>query len=158
MIVKEEDALYKAAQEHLNAYLRKHTLRKSSVRDIVLRQICALRQPFTEAQLEEACLDAKVAKATVYNTLGLLIKAEIITVYERGFGQQATRYELTNAYRSHMQIICKKCGRRASFYDKAVTLMLKEHKYANFEAQNYTLVVYGECRLCRTLSVKKKKI
>lgn len=155
--MKEEEALYKGALESLSAYVKTHGMRASVVREMVLAQACLLKQPFTAALLEEACKTEHISTGTVYNALNLFIEAEIVKVYDRGYGQTVTEYEVTNtASRSHMQIICRKCGRRAGFYDKALMRMINERKYVNFNMQNYTLVVYGECKICRKLAVKKK--
>ena len=154
--MKEEEALYKAALERLNAYIRCHAMRASVVREMVLAQACLLKQPFTAVQLEEACRSEHISVGTVYNALDLFVTAEIVKVYDRGYGQTVTEYELTTtSSRSHMQIICRKCGRRASFSDKAIMRLIMERKYTNFKAQNCTLVVYGECKICRRLAVKK---
>lgn len=97
-----------------------------------------------------------ISTGSVYNALNLFVDAEIVRVYDRGYGQTVTEYELnTAASRSHMQLICRKCGRRANFYDKAIMRLIAERKYPNFNMQNYTLVVYGECKICRRLAVKK---
>lgn len=154
--MKEEEALYKASLERLTAYIRSHNMRASVVREMVLAQTCLLKQPFTAVQLEEVCKSEHISTGTVYNALNLFVEAEIVKVYDRGYGQTVTEYELcTTASRSHMQIICRKCGRRAAFYDKAVLRLISERKYANFNMQNCTLVVYGECKICRRLAVRK---
>ena len=154
--MKEEEALYKAALERLGDYIKTHDMRASVVREMVLAQACLLKQPFTAAQLEEACKTEHISTGTVYNALNLFVEAEIVKVYDRGYGQTVTEYELcTAASRSHMQLICRKCGRRANFYDKAIMRLIAERKYPNFNMQNYTLVVYGECKICRRLAVKK---
>lgn len=154
--MKEEEALYKTALDKLTAYIQSHSMRASVVREMVLAQVCLLKQPFTAAQLEDACQAEHISTGTVYNALNLFVEAQIVKVYDRGYGQTVTEYELcTAASRSHMQIICRKCGRRAAFYDKAIMRLIAERKYANFNMQNYTLVVYGECKICRRLAVKK---
>ncbi len=158
MSVKEEEEIYRAAQMQLDEYVLQHKMRHSQVRDMVLEQICALPQPFTAAQLEEVCEAERISKGTVYNVLHLLIKLALVRVYVRGVGQTVTEYELvTEASRSHMQVICRKCGRRAFFYDKAIQRMVEERQYSNFNLHNYTLVVYGECKICRRLVVARKK-
>ena len=150
--------LYKAAQEQLDAYVAEHAMRFSAVRNMVLEQVSRLSQPFTASQLEEACRGERISTGTVYNALKLFVEAKLVKVYDRGFGQTVSEYELnTNASRAHMQIVCRKCGRKAAFYDKAIMRLVAERKYSNFNIQNYTLVVYGECKICRRLAVLKKK-
>lgn len=156
--MKEENEIYQAAQAQLEAYVIKHKMRHSQVRNMVLEQVCQLPQPFTAAQLEEACKAERISTGTVYNVLHLLIEASLVKIYDRGVGQTVTEYELiTDASRSHMQVICRKCGRRTFFYDKAIQRMVTERQYSNFNLQNYSLVVYGECKICRRLAVMRHK-
>lgn len=153
-----ENEIYQAAQTQLEAYVIKHKMRHSQVRNMVLEQVCQLPQPFTAAQLEEVCKAERISTGTVYNVLHLLIEASLVKIYGRGVGQTVTEYELiTDASRSHMQVICRKCGRRTFFYDKAIQRMVTERQYSNFNLQNYTLVVYGECKICRRLAVMRHK-
>ncbi|MBO7457022.1 MAG: transcriptional repressor [Paludibacteraceae bacterium] len=153
-----DEKLYKTAKEQLDAYIRDRGMRESSSRNIILGRICQLRQPFTASQLEEYCADAHLSRATFYNALNLFISAQIVKPYDRGYGQTAAEYELnTSVSRSHMQLVCRKCGRTASFYDQVISRMVAEHKYTNFNMQNYTLVVYGECKVCRRMPDKKRK-
>lgn len=156
--MKEEEEIYHAAQARLDAYVKEHQMRHSQVRNIVLQQVCQLHQPFTAAQLEEVCKEERISTGTIYNVLNLLIEAQLVRIYDRGVGQTVTEYELiTEVSRSHMQVICRKCGRRTFFYDKAIQRMVAERQYSNFNLQNYTLVVYGECKICRRLAVMKRK-
>lgn len=156
--MKEGNEIYQAAQAQLEEYVIKHKMRHSQVRNMVLEQVCRLPQPFTAAQLEEACKAERISTGTVYNVLHLLIEASLVKIYDRGVGQTVTEYELiTEASRSHMQVICRKCGRRTFFYDKAIQRMVTERQYSNFNMQNYTLVVYGECKICRRLAVMRHK-
>ena len=155
--MKEAEDIYKAAQAQLDAYVQAHEMRRSQVRNMVLEQICQLPQPFTAAQLEEVCKAERISTGTVYNVLHVLIEASLVRPYDRGIGQTVTEYELvTEVSRSHMQIICRKCGRRTFIYDKALQRLVMERPYSNFKMQNYTLVVYGECKICRRLAVKRK--
>ena len=153
-----ENEIYQAAQTQLEAYVIKHKMRHSQVRNMVLEQVCQLPQPFTAAHLEEVCKAERISTGTVYNVLHLLIEASLVKIYDRGVGQTVTEYELiTEASRSHMQVICRKCGRRTFFYDNAIQRMVTERQYSNFNLQNYTLVVYGECKICRRLAVMRHK-
>lgn len=156
--MREENNLYKSAQEQLNNYVRSHELRDSAVRNTVLLHVCRLPQPFIASQLEEACKPERISSATIYNALHLFIEAHLLSVTPRGDGLSVNEYELvTPVSRSHMFIVCRKCGRRVPFNNKGITRMTMVHKYANFIQHNFTLVVYGECKVCRRLRVKQEK-
>ena len=145
---------YHSAQERLNDYLKEKGLRPSVVRDYVLEQACELPQPFTARQLETVCKGERISVGTVYNSLNVFVDAGILHVIERQRGRTAMEYELVPNAVTHMQYICQNCGRTVEFNDKAIARLIRERKYTNFNVQHFTLLVYGECKICRT-KVKK---
>lgn len=149
---------YSNAQEKLARYLHENEKRPSKVRKMVLEHVCQLPQPFTAHQLQEACKADMISIGTVYNALDLFIDAQIIHATNRQRGKAATEYELITGTANRMQIVCKKCGRTADFADPAITRMIKERKYSNFTIQNYSLIVYGECKVCRKKTIKRLTI
>ena len=141
---------YKSALAALTDYLADHDMRLTLVRQIVVNEMCQLPQPFTAEQLVEACKDDRISTATIYNTLELLLKAHILHATERQYGRTAVQYEIaTGEGGSHMTLVCRKCGREMDFHDKAISRLLQERKYSNFNLRRYSLIVYGECKICR---------
>ena len=123
---------------------------------MVLEQACLLKQPFTARQLEEVCKEERISTGTVYNSLDLFVLAQILYASKRQRGKAATENELiTNRSSFRMQMICTKCGRVQDIQDKAIARLLQERKYSNFNMQNASLFIYGECKVCRK---KTKKI
>ena len=139
---------YKNALDALDAYLNEHEMRMTTVRQIVLNELCQLPQPFTAEQLEEACRNERISKGTVYNTLNLLVEAHILHILERQKGRTVNEYELTKAETNRMQVVCTKCGRVTEFNDKAIARLMMERKFPNFNVQHFTLLAYGECKTC----------
>ena len=156
-MVKEDGTLYKNAHARLSAYIRGHEMRESEVRDMVLKQVCRLQQPFTAEQLKTACSEERISKGSIYNALNLFIEAGVVQEYERRVGQTVAEYELIATVRSHMQLVCRNCGRRTNFNDKAIMRLVNERKYSNFTVQRFALVVYGECKICRRKLITNKK-
>ena len=156
-MVKDDSTIYRNAHARLSAYIREHELRESVVRDMVLMQVCRLLQPFTAEQLQEACASERISRGTIYNALNLFIEAGVVHEYERRIGQNVTEYELITTARSHMQLVCCNCGRRTNFNDKAIMRLVNERKYSNFTVQRFSLVVYGECKICRSKWMAGKK-
>jgi Fe2+ or Zn2+ uptake regulation protein len=138
-----------SAQERLDHYVRTHSMRPSAVRNEVLLQACNLHQPFTADQLIAVCATERISVGTVYNCLQLFSKAHIIMGKQRQRGHIATEYEVLHDTSKHMQFICLKCGRTIDFNDKAIARLIEERKYSNFNLQQYSLIVYGECKICR---------
>lgn len=140
---------YKLSLERLGRYVKRNGLRPSVVRNMVLEQVCNLHQPFTAEQLIEACRQERISSGTVYNALNLFTKAEIIQGMQRQRGHIATEYELIGDSSQRMQFVCKKCGRIVDFNDKAIAQLIEARKYSNFQISQFSLIVYGECKVCR---------
>jgi len=140
---------YKLAQEQLDEYISQHNLRPSKVRNMVLEAACALHQPFTADELTKKCAEERISVGTVYNTLNLLILAQILHAIQRQRGKAATQYEVVRNTTSNMQVVCLKCGRVSEFNEPSIQRLVHERKYSNFTPNCFTLVVYGECRICR---------
>ena len=140
--------IYQTALSRLNAYIKKNNLRPSSVRRIVLERICSLPQPFTAEQLIEACQEERVSVGSIYNSLNLFILAQILHATNRQRGKNATEYEVSIGSQARMHVICTECGRVTEIHDKAISSLIQERKYSNFNMQHFSLYVYGVCRKC----------
>ena len=147
---------YQASLDALNAYLDAHEMRMTTVRQIVLNEICQLPQPFTAEQLEEVCRSERISKGTVYNTLKLLEDAHILHVLERQKGRTVNEYEITRAEANRMQVVCTRCGRVTEFHDKAIARLMLERRFPNFNVRHFTLLAYGECKTCSKLKKRNK--
>ena len=133
-------------------------LRPSVVRNTILALACSLHQPFTAAQLVEACTAERISEATVYNALSLFVKAELIRGIQRQFDHIQTEYEIMTDSTKRLQYVCRRCGRVVDFSDKMISQMIENRKYPNFRIKQYSLVVYGECKICRKLKVNSEEI
>ncbi len=146
---------YSSALTQLRRYLLDHDKRPTKVREMVLEQVCNLPQPFTADQLVKACEAERISTGTVYNTLNLLIDAQVIHATKRQRGKAATEYEVIIGPANRMQLVCAKCGRTADFTDPAIARLIKTRKYYNFILRSYSLIAYGECKVCRKKTIKK---
>ena len=147
---------YILAQEKLVRFLHEHEKRPSKVRNIVLSLACALPQPFTAEQLQRACETERISVGTIYNSLNTFVDAQILRATERQRGKAATEYELITGSSNRLQIVCKECGRVTDITDKAITTLVQNRKYSNFNMQHFSLFIYGECRICRKKKIKTK--
>jgi len=145
------------AFKQLGAYIRQHNMRPSRVRDIVLEEICLLQQPFTAEQLVEGCETKQISVATIYNTLNLLVLAQILCATSRQRGKASTEYEIVVGKMARVQVVCTKCGRVTEIRDKLVDEIVKGKTYSNFTMRHYSLFIYGECKICRSRKRKEKE-
>lgn len=144
---KKEDIL-KTTSDVLNAYIESHHLNHTPERMMVLAAVCKL-QHFSMEQLQSELASQAISRATVYNTLILLEKAEIIQRLEKEFGVRATQYELVQATDSYVHVICQKCGRVSKLKDSTIQRMLADKRWTNFTPKHFSLYIYGQCKICR---------
>ena len=90
------------------------------------------------------------------DSLNTFVDAQIFRATERQRGKAATEYELITGSSNRLQIVCKKCGRVTDITDKAITTLVQDRKYSNFNMQHFSLFIYGECRICRKKKIKTK--
>lgn len=149
------EQVYQLAEIKLNDYIANHNMRHTQERLILLRKVSHLPQPFSAEQVVEACQDDRLSRSGVYNILQTLVSARILHCLNKQYGQRVARYEMTVLSNNHMQIICHRCGRVAEFREVAITNIIEARNFSNFNAEHFSLYVYGQCKVCRSLLVKK---
>jgi Fur family ferric uptake transcriptional regulator len=86
----------------------------------------------------------RVSRATVYNTLDLLVECDLVQRHQ--FGKNQSHYERAYAYRQHDHIICDSCGAVIEFCDPRIheikTLMERIHE---FKIEGHNLQFRGTC-------------
>ncbi|NLM69169.1 MAG: transcriptional repressor [Firmicutes bacterium] len=95
-------------------------------------------------------LAPEIGLATVYRTLELLEKLNIIYRFDYGDGQ--SRYELGRRSEEHYHhhLICLECGEISEFNDDLLEkLEAKIAKERDFEIVDHSLRIFGYCRRCR---------
>ncbi len=138
---------YKEAERKLEQYIAEHRLRHTPERYTILRHACELGNPFTVEQLTQLAEQSHISRATIYNTLSLLVSAQILWCIGRK-GAQA-EYELVTGGKVRMRLKCSNCGRIADFKDIAIENLVAARKYSNFNLTHFSLYVYGTCKTCR---------
>jgi Fur family ferric uptake transcriptional regulator len=140
--------IFQQSSDILCAYIDQHQMHHTAERMVILQAICQL-QSFTVDELRKELTELNISRATVYNTLVLLEKAEIIHRLDKEFGVRATQYELIMAMESSVQVICARCGRVSKIKDTTIHRMLADKKWTNFVPDHFSLYVYGQCKKCR---------
>ena len=86
-----------------------------------------------------------VSRATVYNTLDLLIESDLVVRHQ--FGQQQAKYERAYAYWQHDHLICEDCGEILEFCDPRLQEIQETvAEIYGFDVARHALTVYGHCR------------
>ncbi len=149
------DQIYADLESQLTEYLVANNMRKTAERFAILDLICQQKRAFTAEQLHELIhQNYPISLATIYNSMGLFEKCGIVRKLGHAIGTQKIYYERAKRRGVHMQLICTNCGRKQDFFDKNIVETVGVHRFNNFNAANFSLYVYGQCKYCHKQKIK----
>ncbi|MDR0962618.1 MAG: transcriptional repressor [Mediterranea sp.] len=96
----------------------------------------------------------RVSRATLYNTIILLINAQLVIKHQFG---NTSQYEKSYNRDTHHHRICAQCGTVTEFQDAALQSAIENTKFTGFHLSHYTLYVYGLCAKCERANKRKLK-
>ena len=86
----------------------------------------------------------RVSRATVYNTLDLLVECDLVKRHQ--FGTNQALYEKSYGYKQHDHIICNTCGKVMEFCDPRLGEIEKTiADLFNFDVSHHSMAIYGTC-------------
>jgi Fur family transcriptional regulator, ferric uptake regulator len=90
----------------------------------------------------------RVSRATVYNTLELLVASDLVKKHQ--FGRNMAQYERSYGYKQHDHVICANCGKVVEFCDPRIQ-QIKDltADLLNFRITHHALNLYGICGSCQ---------
>lgn len=99
------------------AYLEKKAQRKTPERYAILDEVYSFKEHFDVETLYTKMKDRnyRVSRATVYNTLDLLLDSGLVKKHQ--FGESHSMYEQAFGYKQHDHLICVKCKKVYEFCD-----------------------------------------
>lgn len=140
-------------------YLEKHNQRKTNERFAILEEIYSLNAHFDIEQLFKHLKEKKyeVSRATVYNTIELLLDANLVMKHQ--FGKNLALYERSYAYKQHDHLICNDCGHVFEFCDPRIQqIQSMIGDLLKFRIDHHSLHLFGKCaELAETGSCSRKK-
>lgn len=137
------------------AFLDAHSLRKTDERYAILNKIMEETKPFSVDALyaDLKADDFYVSKATVYNTVGLLVEAKIIGRLIMPLGNQVMYERISQMECCH--VVCTECGKVKLVKDSNFEAYMNARKFPSFNTSHYALYVYGLCNTC-TRKLKRR--
>lgn len=99
----------------------------------------------------------RVSRATVYNTLELLVSCDLITKHQ--FGKNLAQYEKSYGFKQHDHLICLDCEDVVEFCDpriQQIKSMMGE--ILQFEITHHSLNLYGKCQRLNCKNKNKNMI
>ncbi|MEL6445449.1 MAG: Fur family transcriptional regulator [Bacteroidota bacterium] len=130
-----------------SVYLKENGQRHTAERFAVLEEIYAEAGHFDADELfvRLSQKNARVSRATVYNTLELLLDSDLVVKHQ--FGKAQAKYERAYAYWQHDHLICVDCGEVLEFCDPRLH-SIKETmaEIFQFDITHHALHMYGHCQ------------
>lgn len=140
-----------AAKETLTQYLNEKKLRPTRERFLLLEEIMRTNGHFDADELFAMMSEKKLkaSRATVYNTLDLLVDCGLISKYR--FNETHSRYEKAFGRPRHDHLICLQCGDIIEFVNDKLDKILRDVcQEKKFKQRNSTLQIFGVCAKCQT--------
>lgn len=146
---KMEIEVYTGMRNKLTVYLTEKKLRKTEERYTIFEHICAFPGHFDMCMLYEVLENNNfhVSKATLYNTLEVLVDAGLIVRHQ--VNAMPVQYELKMLADTHLHLICTRCGTIRELRDNTLRTDVDNLKIPRFTPEFYSLYIYGLCSKCK---------
>ncbi len=147
MTIKEkQDNFIKKVVNLFSDHLAKNKFRKTPERFAILEEIYKRSDHFDAEALyiHMKTQNYRVSRATVYNTLDLLVNCDLVKKHQ--FGKNLAQYEKSYGYKQHDHLICIDCGKVLEFCDPRIQ-QIKDMMgdILKFKVTDHSLNLYGHC-------------
>ena len=143
----QQAVIFEEVKAIFSAFLERKALRKTPERYAILEEIYSKTGHFDVESLYVSMTERnyRVSRATVYNTLDLLVECDLVTKHQ--FGQNLAQYERSYGFRQHDHLICTDCNKVSEFCDPRIqNIQNMVGELLKFEVIHHSLILYGHCQ------------
>jgi len=127
-------------------FLEKNNQRKTPERLAILECIYQQNKHFDVDSLYQKVQDlpGNISRATVYNTIELLLKSDLITKHQ--FEKSIAQYEKSYRTKQHDHLICEDCDKIFEFCDPRIQQIKQTaEEFSKLKISRHALNFYGHC-------------